>query len=556
MWGTNVPTHAVIVVVLDTIADGALATVEGETLITEHLAQALQQRRHASQPTTLWADQVCIDQQNIPERGAQVRIMNVIFEKAHRVHCWLGLEPFGVSDGMAAWKKLKDIVLYVEQCFKAAGPSLRNDVDDPSEFINIYDSAILGPYGDIADIQTWEAILLLFRNSWWHRAWIMPEISGQKELYILFHGSLLGMWNMCLALYLVLARLGNEVLEGHCFTIYLEFFELLVSAQLRAQNLIKVAAMRNMTAGGPLMLQMFLQAARESLATNPRDKVYVAIACMNDVHDNLLLVPDYSLSIRTVYGRVVEYMNRALNNLGIISLAQPSSPELLTDLPSWMPDWRTSLLFPLNMSVVDLQALYSASGGTQAEIWIDKDYVELKLTAISIDTVSVVVDGSTLFYSQLMVVSMPVIREWYNTVLSILGNLYRNGIPVLDAFCITMTMDCRITERTRGHTIPTSFATIEPDEISEFMKEGFDLLLARFHRFGISQDKYMGLYPLATRPGDKIFILLDGSMPAVLRPVDGGYKLIGFAYAHGLMDGEAMAGLENGMYKLERITLL
>lgn len=38
----------------------------------------------------LWADAICIDQNNIPERNQQVRIMRKIFSQADRVLSWLG----------------------------------------------------------------------------------------------------------------------------------------------------------------------------------------------------------------------------------------------------------------------------------------------------------------------------------------------------------------------------------------------------------------------------------------------------------------------------------
>jgi len=38
----------------------------------------------------LWADAICIDQQNIEERGTQVQLMGMIYWKADRVLVWLG----------------------------------------------------------------------------------------------------------------------------------------------------------------------------------------------------------------------------------------------------------------------------------------------------------------------------------------------------------------------------------------------------------------------------------------------------------------------------------
>lgn len=38
----------------------------------------------------LWADAICIDQQNIEKRGKQVQLMGMIYWKADRVLVWPG----------------------------------------------------------------------------------------------------------------------------------------------------------------------------------------------------------------------------------------------------------------------------------------------------------------------------------------------------------------------------------------------------------------------------------------------------------------------------------
>ncbi|MCJ1383365.1 hypothetical protein MMC17_006478 [Xylographa soralifera] len=561
MWGSNVPTHAIIIVALDTIADRESATVEGEVVITENLALALQQHRHFSKRICLWADQLCIDQQNIPERNAQVRIMNLIFENAQRVNCWLGLEPFGAKDGKAACKKLNDIIRYVEQSYPAAVSSSNMFIRQSSECIDIYDSAILGPYGDIVDRQKWEAIFVLFRNPWWRRAWIMPEVSRQKEPHIVFQGLTLSIRRMGQALRSVKFRLWKEVERDKCPAIYFNLLKQLTDALGQSESLGFLSSREIKTLQYPLRLMAILRVARASVATDPRDNVYAAIASMSNVEESSLLVPDYSSSIRIVYGRVVEYMVRTLKTLSIFATIDNTPVKLSADLPSWIPDWRVpGLIFPDSHELVHL---YNASVDTRAQVCFDRHYVELRLASISVDTVHAVSTDHTDDLERTVLVALAklstIFREWFSMVTPTLGNLYRTGVPIHDAFRITMTMDSKMFPYSRGNRVPVSFMGGELDDLGEFLKDDSNrglLLSARWHRFCVSQDGYMGLYPQDTQPGDKIFILLGSAMPAVLRPIEGGYKLIGLAYIHGLMDGEAMAGLESGQYQLEEITIL
>ena len=66
----------------------------------------------------------------------------------------------------------------------------------------------------------------------------------------------------------------------------------------------------------------------------------------------------------------------------------------------------------------------------------------------------------------------------------------------------------------------------------------------KVHDFLISERKRMGLCPRGTVIGDLICIVLGSEVPLVLRPSAEEYLLVGAAYVHGIMDGEAMAEAE------------
>jgi hypothetical protein len=58
--------------------------------ITQNLYAALWQLREDDRTQPLWADAVCINQLNTPEKTAQVRVMREIYEQANLVISWLG----------------------------------------------------------------------------------------------------------------------------------------------------------------------------------------------------------------------------------------------------------------------------------------------------------------------------------------------------------------------------------------------------------------------------------------------------------------------------------
>lgn len=49
---------------------------------------------------------------------------------------------------------------------------------------------------------------------------------------------------------------------------------------------------------------------------------------------------------------------------------------------------------------------------------------------------------------------------------------------------------------------------------------------------------YIGMAHAQSQVGDSIVLLAGASVPIILRPCEGGYRVIGVAYVHGIMDGE------------------
>ena len=63
-------------------------------------------------------------------------------------------------------------------------------------------------------------------------------------------------------------------------------------------------------------------------------------------------------------------------------------------------------------------------------------------------------------------------------------------------------------------------------------------------RFATTVLGYMGLFPSQARKGDAVAIIYGAPSPFVIRPEGQDYQLIGECYVHGIMDGEAMKGVD------------
>lgn len=81
---------------------------DGKALkVTSSLYQALQRLRLPEKDRCVWADQICINQDDTRERGEQVRFMNEIYEHANHVLVWLGPDDRGEAE--AAFGLVKEL---------------------------------------------------------------------------------------------------------------------------------------------------------------------------------------------------------------------------------------------------------------------------------------------------------------------------------------------------------------------------------------------------------------------------------------------------------------
>lgn len=80
--------------------------------VTATLLEALQRFRQADHVVTLWIDQICICQERIKERNAQVQLMGKIYKGARKVIVWLGEDYNDSKAGMQLAKQLLSIARY------------------------------------------------------------------------------------------------------------------------------------------------------------------------------------------------------------------------------------------------------------------------------------------------------------------------------------------------------------------------------------------------------------------------------------------------------------
>ena len=312
-------------------------------------------------------------------------------------------------------------------------------------------------------------------------------------------------------------------------------------------------------------------------ATDQRDRIYALLGMAGDV-DALELRTEYdpAVSCETVFTSAA----RAMLTTGHVDLLafsqfsvdrrQKPPAELARELPSWVPDWRTSILEPYGGRIlVSGETPFVASGELafkkpqSFQNDVPKDCV--KLLGFRVDVVEAIAGewGTEPSLSSL---------EERRAYLSDIEEFCRRSdamkeetgvdvylkssdrqdarafVPVAGQGIYGVGFRGRATQAVRdGYSLTLDDirrrARGDDPEFDLRPRDYYHSLMAsqRFRRPFLSAKGFVGLVPGNSLPGDLIVVFLGGKLPYVLRGdehVKEGYSFVGEAYVHGIMYGE------------------
>jgi hypothetical protein len=281
-------------------------TPGGIISLTPSLAMALRRvrTRHPDRAQQIWADAICINQQNRMERGHQVKLMGQIYSAAQRVLVWLGPDPR----------------LEAKRIFGLSA--------DPKQT-----STLEG----VRDLR--EALKILVRCKWFSRLWVVQEC--------LLARSKLCMW-------------GNEEIDFD----YLRFHDVFTLDDGLPWFALKATGRTSLE----LTVFNLLARTRGLKCTDERDRIYAILGLPYDkqLHSDLVIhlrsiEPDYSRSIgHTVLEHARAFVRCSRTCLLLAQVCHGASlGTRKRDRPSWIPDLSNMIgedYSPLEVHSTGLQA--------------------------------------------------------------------------------------------------------------------------------------------------------------------------------------------------------
>ena len=293
--------------------------------VTRSLCQALPYLRYRDQRRVLWIDAVCIDQQNLKERGPQVERMGDIYSLAERVIVWLGL---GDSNSAHAIQFLRAVASKVEVDWIIC--TIKPLSQDDAAWA---DHENTQHYGERRVF----TILSLVMRPWFERLWVQQEIHEKRNAVLICGSDTISWQDFQEALYCFYTRWANHEDDFEDdIDLYLVFLE-------RMGLIASIMARLNDPTLGALM-----ERTQNCKCSDPRDRVFALLNMLGSCERDVKIKPDYTKTIGQVYRDARLSIINHTNSISILAHCEMQEQPLESldslQLPSWVRNWTSQFL--------------------------------------------------------------------------------------------------------------------------------------------------------------------------------------------------------------------
>ncbi|MCJ1403966.1 hypothetical protein MMC11_007189 [Xylographa trunciseda] len=509
--------------------------------VTRNLYTAMQQLRKPSTSRLMWVDAICINQVDVAERSRQVALMRVIYHRAVRVIAWLGPDDQFTQKAFCLIQSIFTNTVSADGNFKADAGTIWNQHAMERMGLPRFPSS------------EWEALARLFERPYFRRLWVVQELVVSSEATT-WCGPFSVQWAH-------IEYVAKLVLSSGWLRAFQEVYGVKVRPSF-VQTIGNCKIHFHETQGGPGMgLANLLCSTRRFQTTDPRDKIIALIGLTRDAKKYEATMTDYSKSIADLYLDTTGQLITADQSLLLLSSVEDISYRRLHELPSWVPDYsvwqRSSILgFPLRHSK------YSAGGGTSASVRWTPGSRSLMVDGICHDQIEAVsansLENSPIaqsFLLQCLDLAGPLLRRGYISIdavwRTLIGNTGGDTYPAPERYRLHFrNYLSRLSARNqaylktlaRDEDVHTLLA-METNDLKVANSQNYQASIAYtapYRKFFTTARGTTGLGPRSMRPGDSICIFSGGLVPFILRKDGARHRLIGEAYVHGIMDGQAI----------------
>lgn len=540
--------------------------------ITENLHGALRQMRLESKARVLWADAICINQEDDKEKSAQVAMMAQIYKGGLRTLAWLGEADHRTHKAFKFLKYCAEPLTWDTTSSSSRNESSTSDMDSGNSYTS-----------NAPTIFRWlPALWDYFRNGrlivsvesivgrpYFRRAWVIQEIVKSRSVLC-----------MCGKFVISCKDLMDGVSEVTADVRGTDSLNALddIWGYLDDYDLMEVVMM-----------------ASPTQASDPRDKLYGLVGLVPDGAMTVDITVDYNKDAGEVFYDFTKGLLLSSTKLAVLSMSYGCSPDKPRHVPSWV--WNPQPDKPYDRLSLPHSAskYYQAARDSQSKPEVRGSMLGLR--GIVLQTVTTVSSGWKPLPSRNVPPYLTDPRELLHYLLLYFEHRTVGGIS-------GVSPDSKTAEHLRNvffrTTWPTSFSTETPLPVGDQSEEALHIenltcfdskVMKHFGRFLSAGDKpitpwtrfkllgaietwmirgafgntaakefgklmpsvsYLGnrrlartdggdiaLCPKETAVKDKLVLLQGSDVPFILRPIGDRWQIVGECYAHVLMDGSA-----------------
>lgn len=281
--------------------------------IGANLSEALRYLRLRNERRVVWIDALCINQDDLEERGHQVRRMALIYSRARKVIAWLGPEHDNAVKALQGLQHVGEQVEVTNSFYFARSPGASEPTwHDPVHPI---------PFDDYF----WAAVIDLIQRPWFSRVWVIQEIHMGSVNSFLKCGLNEIPWSLFQRAVRCLAVKGPDfIAQPHI---------------ARLNTMCGIAPGQNFD-----FFLSTLGACHHCL--DPRDIIYGILSLAPAELQEALCV-DYSSDTQLVYKQFFATYTSLQNRSDLLTFT--GLPVAATEThppqpwPSWVPDWRSGI---------------------------------------------------------------------------------------------------------------------------------------------------------------------------------------------------------------------
>jgi hypothetical protein len=314
--------------------------------IRENLQQCLLHLRHPRLSICLWIDAICVNQEDLVERGQQVALMSGIYSNAMLVVAWLGAEPAPCYDWLTNilnWQTARWSTESFVDSHKSSSTVQALTRTVPLNDSSAADALLQQQWAHLAIMKTclekfgseqedltlrfeaWTFVLDLAFRSYWSRLWIMQEVLLTKNLLLCFCGRNIpatSFRDLLIASFHV--RKEGKYNDDTSTTLLRHKWDANGSVHEVGHNTPANMVIDRMHVSADLALQRFrlpdiMATHGYRKCTDVRDHVYALLSLASDCDE---LVPDYTISCADLFWRTLRANTEEFMSYQILSLME------------------------------------------------------------------------------------------------------------------------------------------------------------------------------------------------------------------------------------------